>query len=834
MLRILHLLRPLLRFSIHHPIYTLLLSLMTAGLSGFYALQLKVDTDIANLLPEHYESVKALEVLKKTVGGEAYLDVVIESPSFEANKMAAEFLIEASMKLRYERKNIPFFTRYEYRKDTEILQDNALYFATHDELENIISFLGDEIEQAKLEANPFFFDLEDEFEEDGEGEKESSDLADLQKSYQQIIPSEYPVNSDSTILVLKFQPSGSKSDLRYLRSMFATYDSLVKANDFSRFHPQMHIAFGGRIQKTLLDIDSIITDVQNSFGTGISAVLLLVMFYFLIKTMRAAHRTKTPRRWHAYVLRAPIPVLVIGLPLLVSLLWTFGIAYMQFGVLNTMTSVLFVILFGMGIDYGIHFYARYIELRANDASVEHAIDSTYETTGAAIMTSAITTAAALFVFIVADFRGFSEFGMISGIGIILAFFSMVFLLPSILVLFERWNWILLDFENKDENQAMIHRYPFARTIVSTGLVVCAFVGFFVNHLWFQYDFTKLEPEYPQYQVFRALVKPTETDDRRNPAYIVLQTREEVEEVLAAIREKIQTDTLSPTILDVEALQERFPEQENEQRKKLESIAQIKILLKDPFLSAKEDNDLDKLRRGSQTTKPISIDEVPDFLKTRFITKQGELGKFVMIYPALGLGDGRNSIAFKDDVAEIITKKGNTYYAGSTSIVAAEMLDLMITESPYMILGTFVLILIFMAFTFRSLRWTIISMLPLVVGLIFTFAIMIVFNIPFNFYNLIVLPAILGIGEDSGVHLAYRYKEEGKGSVWHVLSSTGQHITIGSFTTMLGFAGLLLTHHPGLYSMGLLATIGIGMTWFTSITFLPALIQILEDKNWIRF
>lgn len=140
----------------------------------------------------------------------------------------------------------------------------------------------------------------------------------------------------------------------------------------------------------------------------------------------------------------------------------------------------------------------------------------------------------------------------------------------------------------------------------------------------------------------------------------------------------------------------------------------------------------------------------------------------------------------------------------------------------------------MLIAFRSLRWAIIAMLPLLVGLVLLFAIMMLTGMMFNFYNLVVLPAILGIGEDNGVHLASRYREEGKNSMWDVLSSTGQHVTIGSLTTMLGFSGLLFTNHPGLQSLGMMAVVGIGMTLVAALTFLPALIQWLEDTDWIRF
>jgi hypothetical protein len=55
--------------------------------------------------------------------------------------------------------------------------------------------------------------------------------------------------------------------------------------------------------------------------------------------------------------------------------------------------------------------------------------------------------------------------------------------------------------------------------------------------------------------------------------------------------------------------------------------------------------------------------------------------------------------------------------------------------------------------------------------------------------------------------------------------------MGSLTTMMGFAGPLLSFHPGLRSIGLLAVIGIGATLASALIFLPALIQELEDRGW---
>jgi hypothetical protein len=831
MKKLLSLFKPILKFNYSHPYQVIIFCLLTAVVSGYYATKLRIDTDIANLLPEDNPNVLALEKLSETVGGETEILVVINSPSFEANKAFADTLIQRSLDLYYPRYEDAFFKRAEFRRETQFVKNNALYLASDNELKEVTQYLENEIQKAKEEANPFYFDLGDEEEEETTGAENFED------SYNMLVPSEYPVNEDSTIMVVRFFPTGSKSDIQYLEDMFAAYDSLLTSLNPQAYHPEMEVRFGGRLKRHLEELTSIMNDVLGSFASGISSVILLVMLYFFFKKyIHYRKGTNGNGRYSvwSHIVRMPVPVLIIGVPLLISLMWTFGITYFYLGILNTMTSVLFVILFGLGIDYGIHYYARYIELRSLGMSVHDAVMKTNEKTGEAILVSAFTTAAALYILMLADFRGFSEFGFISGTGILLALMAMLYILPALLVIFdERLNWILISDEQKEEYTG-VHRYPFARTIVTVGLVASAFVIGFSGNLRFQYDFGELEPTFPEYEEFRSFAGQVDDNSKRNPAYIIAENNEQVEEIANILKERMASDSISPTIQSVETLQERYPTSETEEQQKLQKIAEIRELLKDPFLVEQDSEDLDKLRTAAQTTEPVLLDSIPNYLKSRFITKDGEVGRFVIIYPSVGLGDGRKSIAFKNDVSVVKLYSGKQFYAASTSIVAASMLELMRTESPYMVGATFIFIYFFMLFSFRSFRWSIIAMLPLLVGLLWLFGLMMIFGLQFNFYNLVVLPAILGIGEDSGVHLAHRYREEGKNSMWQVLSSTGQHITMGSITTMLGFAGLLFTNHPGLQSIGVMAVLGIGMTLLTSVTFLPALIQWLEDKDWIRF
>lgn len=832
---ILKLLRPLFKKSYTHPFTVLTVSILLAVVAGYNALHLKIDTDIASLLPSSFPTVKALDQMKDSVGSGTALQVAIKSPSFKDNLRFAEDLIKRADTLYDRKTGEKFVERVEFHKNTKILKNNALYLATDSELDAIERYLHKEIRKAKEKANPFYVDLG--MDESTSQDSSKKDINKFLDAYDQLIPKEYPVNKDSTVMVVYFYPTGSSGDLSFIKDMYSHFRQLIRQMHPHTYNQQMIVKAGGRLERHLYEINSIMHDVFNSFASGITSVMLLVMGYFFFKkyiNYRMGAKEDQRHGLWSHIWRSPVPLVIIGVPLIISLCYTFGIAYFTLGKLNTMTSVLFVILFGMGIDYGIHFYARYLEIRSTGKNVYASMMQTYDTMGGAIITSALTTAASLYILMIAQFKGFSEFGFISGNGILLALFCMMFILPAIIVLCERYGLILL---NKNVRQSLLekkpHRYPFSRTILVVGLLVSVVVLANYRDLSFQYDFGKLEPKFPKYEAFNRLISGVDGDKgtKRNPAYIMADNPKDVVKVVNILRNRMKKDT---TILDVEALQERFPPTDSAAHAKLAKIAQIRQLLNDPFVKGQKSENLDKLRRAAQTTKPLPLKDIPDYLKERFMTKSGRIGNFVIVYPKVGLSDGRNSIAFKKDIGKVTLDNGKTFYAASTSLVAADMLQLMLGESPYMVTATFILVVILMYLSFRSVKWTLIALMPLVVGLIWTFGFMMILGLQFNFYNLVVLPAILGIGEDSGVHLAARYREEGKKSMWDVLSSTGQHITMGSVTTVLGFSGLLFTDHPGLISIGALASIGIGMTLVSALVFLPAMVQYLEDKDWISF
>lgn len=829
MSRIFRALRPFIDSVVHYAGWVVAAALLVSAAGAFYAQNLRIDTDFAKLIPSDYDSVQALERLRETVGGESDVAVGIQSPSFEANKAFAEALIPRALSLESE-DGTPYLSRVEFQRDTEFLENNALYFASENELDRVETFLDDTIEQAKLEANPFYFDLE----EDDDAAAED-DGAELQAMYSRLIGTEYPISQDSTTMVVRFYPTSTNTDVGATRALYDALDALVADMQPAGYHPSMDVTLAGRVYRQFVEIQTIQNDVAGSFGVGVGVLLLFVTFYFMYKSYSAqVGRTLNGRVLFSEMLRAPVMALIIGLPLLMSLLWTGGVAYLTFGTLNLMTSTLGLVLFGLGIDFGIHFYGRYAEERGGGARITEAIETTFESTGQAITIGALTTASALFVLGVADFKGFSEFGVIAGLGVLFALFAMTVVMPAMLTVLERLSLIDLRGQNAAAQAAVDvqqRRYPAARPVVLASAVAVVAALALLPQAEFEYDFGTLEPEYEAYEERADVIDQVDSgdDDRRNPAYIVAETQEDVPRIVNALREKAQDST--STILAVESLQERFPIADSAQQAKLERIASIRETVNENrYLRSDTSDDMQKLRRAAQTRAPIPLDSVPDFLREQFTTRDGELGRFVMVYPSVGLSDGRNSMAFAEEVGTVVLDDGTTYHAGSTSIVAADMLRLMQAEAPYMIGATFVIVMLLMYVNFGRLRWAALALVPLLVGILWMLLIMQLFDLRLNFYNMVVLPAVLGIGNDAGVHLVHRYREEGFGSIWPVLRSTGEHVTIGSLTTIIGFGGLLLSFHPGLQSIGLLAVVGIGATLLAALTFLPALWQWLEDRG----
>ncbi len=784
--------RFIIRFA--NPIILFALLLSVAG--GYLASHLRLQSDLATLLPDSFPSVKALNRIQDEVGGIGNLRIVLTSQDYSGLKRCSEAIAAELLKSEY--------VKYvDFKNDVAFYRKNALLFLEVDELDSLYEALRQKIADEKQRLNPLFVD--DLF---GDQEDVSNDsFAQWEEKYQDREPKEYYTNEDSTVLVIKVYASESNTSLSYIGEMFEATRKMVDSVRPTDFAKDIEIYYGGNVKNRLDEYEVIFNDILGTAYYGFGGVILLIILYF--------------RRF--------LGAFLIIFSLLCSLTWTFGLTYLVVGNLNTITGFLFVILFGLGIDYGIHAFARYAESRREGLAFEDAIAVLVTQTGRALTTTAVTTSAAFFSLTVMEFKGFSDLGFISGVGILFALFAMVILLPALITFCERRRWLRLPVADTSPAKRTNANFRRAKEILFAGGLVTLLAVLMAPKVEFEYDFTNLRAVTEERKFVGEKTQGV-FDLSESPAVILAESKQEINEIVDAVRQIMRDDSLSPTIDAVRSIYSLVPD---DQTARLEQVARIRTLVDeeaDGVLQGEDKRRLDEFRKYLQVSEPFTWDEFPEKDKRQFINKRGEIGDFVFIYPAVALRDGKNAISFRDDVGTIKTASGKTYHASSSNIILADMLTIMISEGRWAIVLALTVVFITVFLDFRNLRATLLVLSPLVLGVIWTVGLMFLLGLKWNLFNIVVIPSVIGIGVDNGVHIYHRYSEEGPGSLTRVLKSTGMAVSMTTLTTLVGYSGLIMAHHPGLNSIGDLALIGISLTFVTAVLLLPATLRFIEARS----
>ena len=127
-------------------------------------------------------------------------------------------------------------------------------------------------------------------------------------------------------------------------------------------------------------------------------------------------------------------------------------------------------------------------------------------------------------------------------------------------------------------------------------------------------------------------------------------------------------------------------------------------------------------------------------------------------------------------------------------------------------------------TLQRLGATLLAILPLGLGMLWTAGLMWLCNLQFNLANLVAAPLIIGIGIENGIHLVHRFQEDTQSTPANLVAgSTGQAVALFSLTTMVGFGSLMIAKYYGIFSMGLLLSLAVGGVLVASLIVLPVLL-----------
>jgi len=123
------------------------------------------------------------------------------------------------------------------------------------------------------------------------------------------------------------------------------------------------------------------------------------------------------------------------------------------------------------------------------------------------------------------------------------------------------------------------------------------------------------------------------------------------------------------------------------------------------------------------------------------------------------------------------------------------------------------------------------MVPPVLGFSWMLGIMATVGFDLDAANIIILPLIMGLGVDAGVHLVHRMRQSaeertGVASLSDVVRGTGSAVLLASCTTAIGFASLTLADYGAMTSLGAAMTLGVLTSMLASLVVLPSLMVVL--------
>lgn len=114
-----------------------------------------------------------------------------------------------------------------------------------------------------------------------------------------------------------------------------------------------------------------------------------------------------------------------------------GLGFLIFTEASPMAQILPILLIGLGVDYSIHVTTRYRDEIAGGATVDAAVSTAVRTVGVALVLATVTTAVGFLTNLTNEIPALREFGMLAAIGIVASFVLMLTFVPAVRELLDR-------------------------------------------------------------------------------------------------------------------------------------------------------------------------------------------------------------------------------------------------------------------------------------------------------------------------------------------------------------------------------------------------------------
>jgi uncharacterized protein len=757
-----------------------------------------------DLLPDTAPSVIAARTLGPKLHTVTHLSIVFEGSDADALDRLADDLAARLRKLPQD-----LVESVEYRTDEQeafLRRFGGLYLSTED-LDQIQQRIDRRIAWEKKKANPMLDLLGDEEEL---GPPPPLDFSDIQAKYGAVngalsqFRKGYFQTQDGKLLVLLVRPPEAATGLGANRRLLDAVKAEVAALDPKRYDPTVRVGYDGEVAALVEEQSALESDLLASTAVVLVLVLASIYVYF--------------RRWTAIL--SIFGALAVGCSL------TFGLSYLLIGYLNANTAFLGSIVVGNGINCSIIMVARFLEERRRGRSIEDAIQQAWSATLAPTFVAAFSAGLAYLALAVTDFRGFSQFGIIGGLGMALCWLTSYLLLPPLLAALDRRSRRSLAPRGSIVGNVDAHllRHAGALRWVAAALLVVAALGIATYRGGLiEYDLSKLraaksEKEGAQYWgrkndlVFKTYLTP-------------MLVRAETPQDLRAFATRLDEDRArlgaKDPIREVRTLDSAIPPDQSDRIEKLrrlrDTLTDSRLARLDPKTRA-----LASEFRPPSDLRRVTLDDLPLAIRLPLTERDGTAGRIALAFPKkVGSLSPQETREIADLVRGAIAEEGGHASAVGQSLLFIDIADAIVRDGPLATALAFGAVVVLVFVSLRRLRPALLILGSLLLGVTWLVGAAAWAQVRLNFLNFVVLPITFGIGVDYAVNIVQRWREEGAGSLQRVLRETGGAVALCSLTTIIGYSSLLVADNRALRGFGLLASIGEVACLAAALVALPA-------------
>lgn len=569
--------------------------------------------------------------------------------------------------------------------------------------------------------------------------------------------------------------------------------------------------------------------------------------------------------------------LAVVTTLLVGLVWTAGFAAVAVQNLNVISVAAGVLFLGLGVDFGLHLAMRYADLLRGGDSHAQALEESARSVGGALVICTVTTAIGFFAFLPTDYQGVAELGLITGTGLFIILFLTLTLLPALLTVVFRVDPGPLANKSLRFGEGpsrWIARYAPAIRIAAVVVFVVSLT--LLPALRFDANIVAMrDPATESVQTFNDLLADAGTASpwyansvatnlaeadaiklrmRELPEvsrsislsdYIPEEQEEKIEilqdisllmgpgsagtasaqpersqaDQVAAVRKlrslltrATQTEIESPLAASVRDLSSKLDDFLS--RIEADQDPGIALARLDSVLLSSLPDQIARLRRGLEAGS-IEMKDLPPRLAKRLVAPDGRAR--VQTFPSENLKDHEAFTRFVDAVQRVDP---------NVTGIAVNLVEFArTTQSAFrQAIATAVLVIAAILWIlWRRVGDLLLVLAPLALAGVATGAIMVGLGQPLNFFNVVVVPLLLGAGVDSGIHLVEQSRTRKTDEVEILGTTTARAVLFSALTTITSFGSLALSSHVGLAGLGTLLSVGMTLTVVGNLVVLPALL-----------